>query len=235
MVQDRNLYFEKKEELKFFIHCLSTLYGMNDNQNSPYTFFLAESIRNNQKYILDDFLVILKSNSFIMIYNLVESTIKNTVDYMYNEINRQNISYLNAKDEIKKIWFNYHFKDNISSIDKLKKVSQTLVDEIIAESDIYLDFEQFKLSGNADWRVIKKSLTDHGMSFSSEKTNPHAGSMRTVKDKRNNLAHGSESFIDSAKDFSENDIKKIATDTFLLLEYVMDEVDKYVEKKKYIV
>ncbi|EKP9930575.1 hypothetical protein P4O21_003082, partial [Listeria monocytogenes] len=104
MAQDRTLYFEKKEELNFFIHSLSTLYAMNDNQTSPYTFFLAENIKKRQRYIFEDFLVILKSNSFIMIYNLVESTIKNSVIFMYDEINRHNIRYLDAKDEIKKIW-----------------------------------------------------------------------------------------------------------------------------------
>ncbi|HBC2899551.1 TPA: hypothetical protein IUW86_002647, partial [Enterococcus faecalis] len=150
MAQDRTLYFEKKEELNFFIHSLSTLYAMNDNQTSPYTFFLAENIKKRQRYIFEDFLVILKSNSFIMIYNLVESTIKNSVIFMYDEINRHNIRYLDAKDEIKKIWFNYHFKDNVSSVDKLKTVSQELIDDIISEKNISLDFEQFKLSGNAD-------------------------------------------------------------------------------------
>ncbi|WP_303754631.1 MAE_28990/MAE_18760 family HEPN-like nuclease [Enterococcus sp. S86.2] len=232
-MQDRNLYFEKKKELKFFIHSLTTLYEMNDNQTSPYTFFLAENIKKRQNYIFEDFLVILKSNSFIMIYNLVESTIKNSVIYMYDEINKHNIRYLDARDEIKRIWFNYHFKDNVSSVDKLKTVSQVLIDEIISEKDIFLDFEQFKLSGNADWRVIKKAMSEHGMIVNSDKTNPHASSMRTVKDKRNSLAHGSESFIDSAKDFSERDIQRIAQDTFTLLEYVMDEVDKYIEKEKY--
>ncbi|HAP4485279.1 MULTISPECIES: MAE_28990/MAE_18760 family HEPN-like nuclease [Bacilli] len=233
MAQDRTLYFEKKEELNFFIHSLSTLYAMNDNQTSPYTFFLAENIKKRQRYIFEDFLVILKSNSFIMIYNLVESTIKNSVIFMYDEINRHNIRYLDAKDEIKKIWFNYHFKDNVSSVDKLKTVSQELIDDIISEKNISLDFEQFKLSGNADWRVIKKAMLEHGLDVNSNKTNSHASSMRTVKDKRNSLAHGSESFIDSAKDFSESDIRRIAQDTFTILEYVMDEVDKYVEKEKY--
>ncbi|EJU6960099.1 hypothetical protein N5E34_002651, partial [Listeria monocytogenes] len=137
------------------------------------------------------------------------------------------------KDEIKKIWFNYHFKDNVSSVDKLKTVSQELIDDIISEKNISLDFEQFKLSGNADWRVIKKAMLEHGLDVNSNKTNSHASSMRTVKDKRNSLAHGSESFIDSAKDFSESDIRRIAQDTFTILEYMMDEVDKYVEKEKY--
>ncbi|MCB2723231.1 hypothetical protein KQ784_14840 [Listeria monocytogenes] len=173
------------------------------------------------------------SKILTQIHNLVESTIKNSVIFMYDEINRHNIRYLDAKDEIKKIWFNYHFKDNVSSVDKLKTVSQELIDDIISEKNISLDFEQFKLSGNADWHVIKKAMLEHGLDVNSNKTNSHASSMRTVKDKRNSLAHGSESFIDSAKDFSESDIRRIAQDTFTILEYVMDEVDKYVEKEKY--
>lgn len=233
MAQDRNLYFEKKEELKFFIHSLSALYKMRDNQNSPYTVFLAENINKGQKYIFEDLLVILKSNSFIMIYNLVESTIKNSVIYMYDEINKHNVRYLDVCNEIRKIWFNYHFRENILSVDRVKALSQTLIDEIIDEDDIFLDYEQFKLSGNADWRVIKRAMVDHGMIVNSGKTDSHAGSMRTVREKRNNLAHGSESFIDSAKDFSEIDIKKIATDTFILLEYVMDEIDNYIDKEKF--
>ena len=76
-------------------------------------------------------------------------------------------------------------------------------------------------------------MLEHGLDVNSNKTNSHASSMRTVKDKRNSLAHGSESFIDSAKDFSESDIRRIAQDTFTILEYMMDEVDKYVEKEKY--
>lgn len=232
MKLSRTLYFEKKQELVFFIHSISILYRMNDRPNNPYSFYLTEKIGSNSSYNLEDFLVILKSNSFIMMYNVIESTIKNTVDHMYNEINSKNVKYTDVCEQIRKIWFKYHFNENTAA-DKIKHISKEIVDDIIAEKKIVLDFEKFKISGNADLQKIKSVFSTHGLEIDSTKVAPYGSSLLTVKDKRNSLAHGSESFIDSAKDFSEVDIKNFSEHVFNLLEFVMDEVDSYIIKEKY--
>nr|WP_321291739.1 MAE_28990/MAE_18760 family HEPN-like nuclease [uncultured Trichococcus sp.] len=234
MKQDRSLYLEKKEELLFYIDSLMALYDMNDHTDSPYTFYLAEKIQTRKKYNLEDFLVILKSNSFIMMYNIIESTIKNTIDHMYNEINNKSMRYIDVCGEIRKIWFNYHFKENNNIVlDKFKGISQKIVDDIIAENKIILDFDKFKLSGNADLRKIKDIFSEHGVAIDASKTSSQGSSLITIKEKRNSLAHGNESFIESAKDFSEKDIQKFSNHVFSILEYIMDVVDNYIDNEKY--
>ncbi len=74
---------------------------------------------------------------------------------------------------------------------------------------ISLDFEKdFSLSGNADVRTIKEILHKHGVRFEESQFSDYGGSLKSIKDMRNSLAHGNISFEDNGKDLTVADIEK---------------------------
>ena len=55
-----------------------------------------------------------------------------------------------------------------------------------------------------------------------------------IKDKRNRLAHGEQTFYDVGKDFSVREIEKFKNETFEYLSDVINKIEEFIENKKYL-
>lgn len=66
-------------------------------------------------------------------------------------------------------------------------------------------------SDNLDARKIRELLEKHGIDF-TETNNGDKPHMLTVKNKRNSLAHGAESFDIAARNLTIEDLEKIKTE-----------------------
>jgi hypothetical protein len=63
-----------------------------------------------EKFKRDNFLKILKANALLMIYNLIESTVLNGIEEIYDKIKDNGETYSTVRKEIQDIWFSYKFK-----------------------------------------------------------------------------------------------------------------------------
>lgn len=94
-----NFEFEKRiSEVEYYFFCLRQLYTFNEQKQSE---TLKKKMKNDV-YDFQDFLVILKANSFIVLYNLVEASVKNFIIGIYDEVAMQNLSYNDICDKLKK-------------------------------------------------------------------------------------------------------------------------------------
>ena len=136
----------------------------------------------------------MKSNAAIMLYNLVEASVRATMYDYYDRFNSKNFTYSATIIELKKLWIQHKAKElKVNQI--AEQIFEMVENSIDNEYSLALDFDKdFSLSGNADVREIKSILGMHGLRYEDSQFKDYGGSLRTIKDMRNRLAHGNISF-----------------------------------------
>lgn len=61
-------------------------------------------------YFDSEFIKILKANTLLMVYNLVESTVMGGILEIYDKLKQEGLTYSGVRKEIKDIWFAYKFR-----------------------------------------------------------------------------------------------------------------------------
>lgn len=142
----------------------------------------------------------LRSTSYLLLYNLIESTIYNTISTVFDEIKDSGLKYSDVIADVQKYWLNNIYKHN----DNKKK--ETIIETIISISNkissdiIELASNEINYGGSLD----AKKIFDTAKSMNIDVTNvhviydksKHGESLVDVKKKRNWLAHGEKSFIE---------------------------------------
>ncbi|MFS1236805.1 MAE_28990/MAE_18760 family HEPN-like nuclease [Enterococcus lactis] len=167
----------------------------------------------------------LKSNVILMMYNLIESTVRLTMNAYYDEFNDKKLSYKSLVEEIKKTWIKQSLgmAKNGDSIQKsIYEMIELAVEE---ESTVEISFEQFTLSGNADLREIKEIMKNHGIEYDEKNFKTFGGSLKSIKDMRNSLAHGNVSFQDNGRELTISELKEYQSQTYQCLNYFMNTVE----------
>ncbi len=173
---------------------------------------------------------IFRANSFLLLYNLCESSIKNAVEEIYFTLNREGVSFDDLKEGIK-IEIIKFLKSNINASDFVSSINN-IAPEIILKC---FDSENF-LSGNIDAKSVREIANKYGF---SHLTNPEITKsgfhLRTVKSKRNELAHGIFSFKECGKDYSIQDLISIKNEVVEYLKQILNNIEAYLAAKDYLV
>ncbi len=146
----------------------------------------------------------LKSTGFLLLYNLIESTMRNAIETIFDDIKSQNASFDDMRDEIKKIIIQ-NFKNN-KSTDNLLNGIQNISLDIIS-----ISFDKEKLfSGNIDARKIKQTAEIYGFSYKTNAIKTQDGNdLLKIKTNRNDLAHGFKSFEEIGREASADELLRI--------------------------
>ncbi|MEN5436713.1 MAE_28990/MAE_18760 family HEPN-like nuclease [Sphingobacterium faecium] len=179
----------------------------------------------------------LRSTSYLLLYNLIESTIYNSITTIFDEIKDCELKYSEVIDDVQKYWLNNIYKHN----DNKKK--ETIIETIINISNkisneiIELESNEINYGGSLDalkiFATAKSMKIDiNNVHLIYDKTK-HGESLVDVKKKRNWLAHGEKSFIEvgSSSTFSQlKDTKKYICD--FLSEFITS-VETYIVNKHF--
>lgn len=227
------IYYDKKEELNYYLKKLCFLDELSTNNTN--IDFKREMVSDN--YSLTDFILILKSNSFMMMYNMVESTVKEIIYAIYDQINISKVTYKKINSDLKKLWETYQFRHLIKNRQAKQDTYENQVHETIkiaiSRRSISLDHDNLKLSGNADFDVISEIFYEMGINIKQEKIAKYSGDLADIKTHRNDLAHGGTSFIESARDTSINDLLSMASNVENCLEQIIKIANDYVENEEF--
>lgn len=162
-------------------------------------------------YNLDsEHLKIFKANGFLILYNIIESTIANCIISIFDEIaskkiNNRNIAYIDVTEKIKKYWLKnkYNHDDNIK---KQSVVNQfyTLCEEITTSISFELTRGKFSFGGNLNARKIREIAAELGVQLLEPhyRENLHGEALVNIKRYRNDLAHGTKSFSEIGKNIT---------------------------------
>ncbi len=188
--------------------------------------------KNKVQHIDTELAKTLKANSFLLLYNLVESTMRNAIQAIFDEFRDQEVSFDNIKPHIKVVilqnfrtYFNNDFAQNMHS--KFSQISMDIIN---------VTFEREKIfSGNVDARVIQKTANKYGFSTQTDCSVTNNGkNLVVVKNSRNDLAHGTKSFEEVGRDKTIEEILKIKQEVVEYLRQILKNIQSYLDNKDYL-
>ena len=206
-----------------------------------YIFLFRKS--KDEPFIIDDELFkILKANGFLILYNLIESTILNTVVAIFDEIKQQNLSYTDISEKIRLYWSKHKYKyDETITEKRLFERFHQIVNEIINNIPIEI-INRIEYGGSLDANKIRKVSNDLGIDFSTKhyyKEDKHGKCLQKIKEYRNSLVHGKKSFSEIGREMTYNEIdnilglKNYKDFTIEHLTHFLDSVEEYIKSEKY--
>lgn len=161
---------------------------------------------------------VLRSSLYIAIYNCVESTIYALLEEIHEKLVTLDERNLNLKLNNK--------------LSKLNKIALGSSFNYIPKLSIYLKYNKI-FSGNLDHRKIVQIFKSYDIRLKDFPIKART-SIKTIKDKRNILAHGSATFHEAGRNISSKDMKELIDNSYSLLKEYVIAVNHYLKAKEYM-
>ncbi len=218
------IYQERIDEIELYFRALRDLYN-------------TQSREENYAFYNDDFLKILKANALIMIYNLVESSIMGGILEIYDELKTSGYSYKDVTKEIQDIWFSFKFNqvyDKNAHYNSYRDKAVEIINAILQNEPLVMDRKATDISGNLDAKKIREICSEHGITYTIEPECRGGIVLEDVKNKRNQLAHGTTSFAECGRYYALEDLEKIKNETIIFLNGILQGMKKYYQDKTFL-
>ena len=170
-----------------------------------------------------------------MLYNAVESTVTKSLERIHEILISQNLMFDDCNESLKQLIIIYYENAKAKSVDIHNKAPHILrfYDYMQKNRSFelsYTDLAKFysMYSGNLDSREIKSVLVKYGIDFQEK-----ASELKTIKDKRNILAHGELTFEEVGRSLSVEQLQSMKERTFVYLERMIDEIERFVDEGRY--
>ncbi|SKA72354.1 hypothetical protein SAMN02745130_01044 [Thiothrix eikelboomii] len=168
---------------------------------------------------------ILKANGYLILYNLLEATIENALKAAHLIICETSFNSLTT--HLKKTILT-EFKKMEIDLDKFPH------QEIIETTLHKITLDKYKpFSGNLDAKKIKNIIEKYGIALDTTSEDKKGAKLLIVKNRRNALAHGGQSFIQIGRDTSIDELIAIKNQTILFLENFLQCTRAYLEQQHY--
>lgn len=222
MINARNEYNKRLHEVELYFDTMQLL----DKGNC--TIKCTDVLGQEETKVIDaELSKILKANGFLLLYNLIEATIRNSIDAVLNSIHSSTVTFQSLSDNLKRIWIRQESKglNDEKSQEKIMQIAKSILDNEI------LSFKRdcINISGNIDAQKIREIIKQFGGNEIS-----NGRELKTIKDKRNNLAHGEFTFSDIGKDYTVGDLIIYKNEASNYLSNVLNEIQDYIDKQKYL-
>ncbi len=189
--------------------------------------------------VLDnDAIKVMKSTCFLLLYNLIESSIRESFTTLYEQINSEASGIENYNESFRKLWLNQHFKkiDPMSSTQNTyRDILSDVVSKILLPENFNMNSESLPISGNIDAQKIRELFSNHQIDLNIHYRALGGGELRTVKDKRNALAHGSVSFSECGQEYTVEALINIKKKTVIYLRSSLKNMKKYSNRRGYAI
>jgi len=179
----------------------------------------------------------LRSTTYLLLYNLIESTVYNSVISVFDEISDKGLKYFDIVEDVQKYWLNNLYKHD----DKKKK--ETIIETImnvaiqIFNDTIVLASNEINYGGSLDAQTIfataKSMRIDIGNVYRIYNKNKHGQTLKNIKQKRNWLAHGEKSFIEVGSTSSLGQLEEAKSNVFDFLSEFISAVEFYIANQQY--
>jgi len=165
---------------------------------------------------------ILKANGFLLLYNLVEATIRNSINAIFVSVHSQNVTFKHLTDNLRKLWIKQEIK-NIQHEDIFVLSKKILENELLQ-----FKAECINISGNIDAQKIRDIAKQFGYQESG-----NGRDLVTIKEKRNKLAHGEYTFSEIGKDYTVRELIVFKNNTKNYLDDVLANIEQYINNEGY--
>lgn len=220
MITIHEVYNDRKNEIEFYFSVM--LEVEDDSKNTINTI-------DNQRFFR-----IMKSNFLLMLYNLVEATFTTGMMELYDQVASEGCSYNSVIDELQEIWRNSKVKEVYKASSGLTTYTnrvKAIVEDITQNTPLILRKGMLGVNGNLNAKLIKEICDNHRIRY---RVSDDKYALEKVKQKRNALAHGDESFSRCARDFTMSDLETIKDAVLLFMDEIIQGIEKYCTEKQYM-
>ncbi|MCF6269821.1 MAG: hypothetical protein L3J41_08930 [Melioribacteraceae bacterium] len=183
------------------------------------------------KKIQPQFQTILIANAFLILYNLIESTVRNSIIEIYIKVENDEITFDTLSGNLQKIWIKQttdKLKENNFNHETLREYILVLANNILEKETVKLSKDKMDFSGNLDAEKIRILADKIGFDKVVNGRN-----LVKIKNKRNRLAHGEQTFYDVGKDFSVGELTDFKDETFVYLDEIIDNIERFISERNY--
>lgn len=172
----------------------------------------------------------LKATGFLLLYNLVESTMRNAIQSIFDEMSKKAVSFDQLKIEIKKIILQ-NVKKNVQEcgvndfVEQIENIVKDIIQSGFNRDDLF--------SGNVDAKEIKNIAKKYGFSSKTDITTRDGIDLLSIKKNRNDLAHGVMSFKEVGQNTSAENLVEISERVIKYLRQILENIDEYLVKQEY--
>lgn len=207
------------------MHNVNTIFQARVQETEMYYSFLSSYINTSSDKELNK---ILRSNLILMLYNLVESSISNSIEEIHNNIHANNIAFDSLNTELRKILIK-QLKSNVNPCDFVVNINNLAID-IVKKC-----FQKRKISnGNIDNKTISDLGNKYGFNINTTyATTKHGKCLEEIKGRRNDLAHGTFSFTEIGKEYTVEDLNKMKNETINYLTEILNNINTYLVNQQY--
>jgi hypothetical protein len=165
----------------------------------------------------------MKSSALLMIYNLVESTMTNLLQDVFDHLEAEKVNFEALNNTMKQVVLTYSKKRSPEKI--IESMGARTINLVVAcfdRTDLF--------SGNIDSKKITDTLDQLGISYRQKYKE---ASLLTVKTERNSLAHGHKSFSDCGRGYTASDLRDHHTKVKQTLVKVAADFENFLSLKSY--
>jgi hypothetical protein len=173
---------------------------------------------------------VLKANMFLLLYNLVESSVRQSLVEIFDTITAESMPYEDASDHVKMIWLSKgHRKFKDRSAEQIFHALATLAQDIVE-----IEFgDGIIAGGNLDGRKIRELSQVYGFSSTVHRNAKDGIKLFQVKKHRNDLAHGLVSFSECGRNYTVSDLRQAKHEVVIYLRGILRNISRYLEQKKF--
>lgn len=172
---------------------------------------------------LVELLKTLKAASYLLMYNLVESTARNAFDDLFDTLKQDGIKFDECREELQMEILKRWQKLNPEKLGPLTELASDIVVHAFRDAKLF--------EGNVDTRRLRHASKCFGVELHF-KVQPDL--VLAVKDKRNNLAHGVMSFSEIGRDATYKDLEDTFADVKAMLTETLDRFEEHITNQRYL-
>jgi hypothetical protein len=172
-----------------------------------------------------------KGTVYLMLYNLIEATMREAVLAIHDKISANETSFDNLRVQLQK---KILLRARTDKID-LGKMLENMSDNISLKLHSSALKAKDLFSGNIDRTEIQKVATIYGFSDDTNyEQTKHGQHLKSVMTNRNDLAHGNKTFSNVGETKSAEDIRKLSDEVIAYIYEISDNIQDCVTNKNYL-
>lgn len=179
---------------------------------------------------------ILKATTFLLIYNLIESSVRNALRTVYEQMRNDRCTCEDLTDTLRSLWIEQQYRaidPKAASPLKYQSTAQELIKHAVNKLAIDMQEAKLPISGNLDAEQVRQLCYKHGVSAKTHRAAQGGYHLDAVRKQRNALAHGDISFSECGRQYTVDDLNQIKIQAVIFLRGILNNIRRFAEGAKY--
>lgn len=223
-------FMDRVEEVERFFRLLRDL----ERPQAQLTF--AGAGRSRNKDVDGEWIKTLKAAAFLILYNLVEASMRRGIGAVYETIEQEGQKYTTLRQELQDVWVEQQYRRieaRSASLRSYEDKAKALISHVVDQLVLELDHQKLPGAGGLDADRVRGICRSHGIPV---RTHPRAlggGELLTVMRQRNYLAHGDLSFRECGRQFTIQQLEAIKKQVVVFMRSILQNIDRYISQRAY--